>query len=329
VSLIAARAAGLACLAWALGALGGAPEEPSARHLDGPMRLLPRAGADLFLDASRDTDGFSAVHSRAGLLWRHESINRFSGVHVGADNFRQHGWSRHGVSLLGVYRDVERETGEGLSLQAGMSRLGDDLRAVGELTWNKRFSAATGMELLGNRSFVETRLGLEQATMSNFLAISGDHTIGDRLTLAGLAGVQAYSDNNTRAHLRARGIWLLVPEQGFAVEARVRAYDSSRPGRAAYFNPERYLRGEVGLRLRRSIGDWRVLAEAGAGSEDISDSARKGTGYATLRLQRSFANDMTFAILMTSQRSSEGDAASSADGKYRWEYLRALLLVPF
>lgn len=318
-----------ALLAWQLALAAGPHREAATDRIDEPQGAFPGAGVDFDLLGTRDSDHFSARHTRAGLLRSHESIYRFSGVHVGADEYRQGEWSRHGASLLGAYRDVDRATAAGLSVVGGFSRTADTTRLVGEFAWNVRLSAATGVELHGNREFIETRVGIESATMSNFLAASVDHTIAERLTLIGLAGAQQFSDDNTRLHLRGRAIYLLSPQQGFGVEVRVRAYESLQPGLAAYFNPEHYARGEMGLRLRRSLGGWRVFAEAGAGREGVDLNFRNPTAYFSARAQRSFANGLTFAVNYAAQRSSEGDGASSIEGKYRWQYLRAFLLVPF
>jgi hypothetical protein len=289
----------------------------------------PFAGADFDLLGTRDSDGFVSTHSRAGLLWSYESLYRFSGINVGADNYHQRGWSMSGASLLGVHRDVVRATGAGLTVVAGASRAGDATRLVGDLTWNRRLSTTTGIELIGSRSFVETRAALEGRVMSSFAAATIDHALGDRVTLVGLAGAQGYSDNNLRLHLRGRAFYLLAPEQGISAEARVRAYESSLRGPATYFNPEHYARAEVGLRLRRSLGDWRVFAELGGGREAVDLNFRNETYYLGLQAQRAFANGVSLAFNYSAQRSSEGDGATSIEGRYRWQYLRAFLALPF
>jgi hypothetical protein len=307
----------------------GPHQEAGTESVNEPSGLIPNAGGDFDLLGNWDTDHFSAWHARVGLLWSLESINQFSGIHVGVDEYRQGNWSRHGSSLLGAYKDTDRATGAGLTIVGGASSASNATRAVGEFTWNVRLSPATGVEFVGNRAFVETRAGIDQATMSNFLAASADHSINDRLTLIGLVGAQQFSDDNSRLHLRGRAIYLLSPEYGVSVEARARAYESSRSGPANYFNPEHYARGELGLRLRRSFGDWRVFAEAGAGGETVEHLSHKATYYGGLRAQRTFANDLTFSVNYSTQRSSESDGATSVESKYRWQYLRAFFIVPF
>jgi hypothetical protein len=309
-----------AALAWPLAA-GAQDIVESGRRVSGP-------GADVDLLGTRDTDGFSARHVRLGYLWADESFYRFAGIHVGADDYRQGNWSRSGASLLGAYKDVERATGAGLTVVGGLQKAGSETRAVGEFTWNVRLSPATGVEFVGNRDFVETRPGIDGAVMSNFVAASADHSVTDRFTLIGLAGAQAFSDDNTRWHLRGKAIYLLSPEYGFGAELRLRAYESQHPGPAAYFNPEHYGRAELGLRLRRSFGDWRVTAEAGAGSEVVDQNPAKSTYYSGLRVQRTFSS-FTLVAAYTAQRSSDSHAATSADGNYRWQYLHAFLLLPF
>jgi hypothetical protein len=288
-----------------------------------------RPAVDADLIGTRDTDGFVSTRERVGLLWSYESLYRFTGINVSADNYHQRGWSMHGASLLGIYRDVVRATGGGLSVVAGASRAGDATRLVGDLTWNRRLSDTTGFELIGSRAFVETRAALESAVMSNFAAATVDHAIGDRVTLVGLAGAQDFSDGNLRLHLRGRAFYLLSPEQGLSAEVRLRAYESSLRGPVSYFNPEHYARAELGLRLRRSMGDWRVFAELGGGRENVDPSIRNPTYYLGLQAQRAFESGMSLAINYTAQRSLESDAATSVQNRYRWQYLRAFFTVPF
>ena len=274
-----------------------------------------------------DSDHFYSARLRAGLLLRHESAYDFVALGLGATRYEQQEWATSRYSVVGALRKVERGTGAGIVASVGISEVADHLRAIIDATWNVRLSRATGFELIGQRDFVETRAGLDAGTMSNFAALSVDHAVTDRLTLVGLGGLQYFSDENRRTHLRGRAIYALMPEQGLSVQARVRGYESSRPEPSTYFNPEHYAQADLGLRLRRSLGrHWRVQAAAGAGQEDIDPGDRSRTYYLEARAERYFGNDLWLALTYALDHSSASDAASA---DYTWHYFRAVLVIPF
>ena len=182
---------------------------------------------------------------------------------------------------------------------------------------------------MGQGDFVETRAGLEAGTMTNYLAASGDVAVTDRLTLIGLAGEQWFSDDNRRTHLRGTAIYGLLPEHGLSVQGRFRGYESSRSGGVLYFNPDDYERADIGLRMRRAFGSWRVLAAAGGGRERINRDVEKPTRYADLRVQRSFANNFTVALTFSLSHASDSDSIIAPGADYTWRYYRAVLIAPF
>lgn len=275
-----------------------------------------------------DSDQFRSTRVRAGTLVHYESAYDFAAIGFGGTRYRQHDWSADRYTLFGAVRKTGRATGAGLMAVGGVSSIGDRQHLVFDATWNARLSERTGAELIGQRDFVETRPGLEDGTMANFLAASLDHSLTDRLTVVGLAGAQYFSDDNTRTHLRGTVIYVLVPDWGLGVQARARGYESSRSGGGFYFNPDRYERADVGLRLRRSLGaDWRVLGAAGLGRERISGDVENPTGYVDFRAERSFSNNMSLVLNLSYQHNSDSDSATG--NAYIWRYFRAILVAPF
>jgi hypothetical protein len=277
--------------------------------------------------ATRDSDRFRSTRLRAGALVQHSSAYDFTALGLGGTWYEQDDWSTERYTVVGALRKTERASGAGFVASAGLSQVDEHLRAILEATWNVRLSRATGMEFIGQRDFVETRAGLDAGTMTNFAAASVDHLAAARLTLIGLAGLQHFSDDNSRWHLRGRAIYALLPEQGLSAQVRGRAYESSRPGGALYFNPENYQQADIGLRLRRSLGHWRVLAAAGVGREDIDHSVSNDTYYLEARAERSFANNLWLTLSYVLDHGSGSDASTGGD--YSWQYFRAVIVVPF
>ena len=321
-------------------ALIAAQPARGAERLDFPQRttgLTPapqveRDDEDVFgggIDTvhTTDSDAFRSTRLRVGALVHYESPYDVVAVGGGGTYYEQNDWSKERYTLAAAIRKLDRATGAGVVATAGVSSVGDHQKLFGEGTWNVRLSRSTGLEFIGQRDFVETRAALDAGTMTNYLAASVDHAVNDRFTVIGLAGGQWFSDDNHRTHLRGRAIYALLPEQGLSVQVRAQGYESSRPGGGLYFNPDRYERADIGLRLRRSIADWRVLAAAGGGQEWIDHAVRNPTSYAEVRGQRSFANNLTLALTFAYYRASEAESAGSGD--YNWRYYRALFIIPF
>lgn len=274
-----------------------------------------------------DSDGFRSARLRAGILIDYKTAYDFVAIGAGGTRYEQHGWSADRYSLGAAVKKVERTTGAGLLATGGLSQVGDSLKAFLDATWNVRLSQTTGIELIGQRDFVETRAGLEAGTMTNFAAASVDYAATERLTLIGMGGLQYFSDDNRRWHLRGRVIYAVLPEQGLSVQLRARGYESSRAGGTLYFNPENYAQADIGLRLRRALGDWRVLAAVGVGRENIDRHDEEPTRYLEARLERSFANNLWLVLQYVVDHSSTSDA--STGGHYTWHYLRGVVIFPF
>jgi hypothetical protein len=286
------------------------------------QRLRGAAGE---LMGTTDSDGFRSGRLGAGALIRHESAYDFAALGGMLTRYRQGDWTADRTTLGGNVKNVERATGAGYAATGGVSEVGGRVRAVLDASWNVRLAPGTGIEVIGQRDFVETRAGLDIGATSNFAAVAVDHAATSRLTLIGLAGVQYYSDDNRRGHLRGRAIYSVMPEEGLSVQVRARGYDSTRAGGALYFNPDTYREADAGLRLRRSLGDWRVLAAAGAGREKF-DGPRQPTSYFEARAERSFVGNTSLLFSYTYDRSSASDNAGG--GSYRWQYFRTALVVP-
>lgn len=275
---------------------------------------------------TRDSDRFRSLRVRGAALVDYRSAHDFITLGGGGTRYEQDTWSIDRYTLASTIRKQERGTGAGILATGGISTVGDQQKLIGEGTWNIRASKSGGFEFVGQRDFVETRAALESGIMTNFLAASADYTFADRLTLIGLAGHQWFSDDNERNHLRGRAILSVLPEQGLSLQLRARAYESSQRGGLFYFNPEDYERADIGLRLRRAIAGWRVLAAAGGGRERIDRDVEKPTRYVDLSLERTFASKLTLVLTAVVDRSSESDSVSGA--KYTWRYYRAVILLP-
>ena len=291
------------------------------------LDVLPGAGVGIDFIGTRDSDHFVRRRTRVVSVLDYTSPYQFAGVAAGTEYFKQNDWSTHGYSLTGIFEERDRATGAGIAASIGLVHVDGHDRGVADAVVNHRFSAQTTGELILQRDFVATRAALDAGVTHAFVAASVDHTFSDRWTGILLAGGQHFSDSNDRAHLRGWLIYSLLPEYGVSLQARVRAYESSRPGGPLYFNPERYETADFGVRLRRSIGDWRVFGLLAAGEERIDRTTTNPTHFAQLNADRVLSGDIRAGVRYAYSRAA-GESTGSASHGYTWHYLRFFIVAP-
>ncbi len=277
---------------------------------------------------THDADGFADTRVVAGYLPVYRSPQDFWGVSAGNDHYAQGDWSRDGQRLLGRVRQLDPQTGAGLSVDAGAARAAGRTTFVADATWSTRLAPRTGVELIGARDWVDTQLGIDDGVTYDFVAASIEQGIGDRFTVIGLAGHQRFSDGNARNHLRARLIYTLLPDFGVSVQLRHRRFnadDTSVPRR--YFNPGRYEETQVVLALRRRLASWPgwiINGHVGGGRETIDRTERKPTSTAELRLDGPLDNGWRLDLHAQYLRSAGGIEGID----YWYSLVGATLIVP-
>jgi len=286
----------------------------------------PLLGEAYFSD---DADGFAMQRIGAGAAFRYANAFDYTGVVALYTRFAQDDWSAGGARVSLVHRDQIAATGEGLVAQVGAATVAGHTRAVGEVTYNHRLGASTGIELLAASDWVDTQPAIEDGLISTFVGASIEQAFGSRFTAIALAGRQHFTDGNDRNHLRARLIFGLVPEQGITLQVRYRRYkadDLTVPRR--YFNPENYQETQLALAMRRRIatpaGGWVIGGYAGGGQELIDQITRNPTALVELRAEGPVLGDVHLRLFATYQRASGYEAGPN----YWFSQLGAFLIVP-
>lgn len=320
----------LACNVWAesevadkRASLARAPELTDAADyfaLNGPV--IDRV-------TTRDTDKFERDIWRIGTMLHYESRHEYMAVGVSRDDFRQGQWSATVDSLVMAGRRTDRRTAEGVTGRLALTTNTRKPEWHGEGVWNIRFGERTGMELIGSRDAVETKAALQQGILSNFVALSLDHALSERLTAIAMPTYQHYSDGNVQRGWRGWLIYSLLPDYGVSVEIKARAYDSSGDSQGRYFNPDHYQRQEAGLRFRHAVGDWRILASAGAGREWINRDIEKPTASFSLTAQRSFANNISVGAQFSYYRAANSGTDVDSTDQYAWRMGRVYVAIPY
>lgn len=224
----------------------------------------PAGGFDIF--ASDDGDDTSVVRASLTAYYHYDHPGQYRGLVVERARIRPlgtDGWSENRVYF----------------------RFAD---GTGDWKWNGQIGS-NGHTVLGNaslvrdvprrqeyfleREVVETRQG-EQGLYATFAGAAIDLPLDARqsrqLTL--LAGIQTFTGDNVRAHLRATYSAQLVPEWGLGAQLRTRAFQSSHPGEADYYSPRWFAEAIPMLRLRRFHHGWMMAAGAGVGMQRDSNS---------------------------------------------------------
>jgi hypothetical protein len=296
-------------------------------HAGDLLDLLPGAGIGFAFIGTSDSDHFQRRRARLAALVNYNSPYDFLAVGVGTEYFKQNDWSTRGYSVSATAHKVEKATGAGIAATVGLLHADGHDRAIADAMVNHRFSADTGGELILQRDLVATRAALEAGVTHAFIAGSLDHAFSDRWTGIALAGAQRFSDGNDRAHLRGWLIYTLVPEYGLSLQARARGYENSQRGSAFYFNPERYETADIGLRLRKSLGGWRLFALLAAGEERIDRTTTNPTRFGQLNLDRVLEGDIRVGMQYAYSRAAAENSGSLSSG-YAWHYLRVFVVAP-
>lgn len=276
--------------------------------------------------AAGDADHFGALRLRTGVLGGYASPFRYAGVAVQTTRYTQSGWQRDAPAVLFLWRNQQRDTLAGTVAEAGVVRVAGRTRLIGDATWSLRPSARTGFELLAASDLVETRRALERGTAYTFLGASAERQLGERFTAIGLAGHQRFTDGNARVHLRARVIWMLVPEHGISAQLRWRQFQSKQLDAGAdYFNPRRYREWQGGLAMRKRHAGWIWTGTVAAGREEIEGNAWKNTALADLRAEGTLGKGTRLIVNASYNRSA---GFGIADG-YWYRVIGVTVIVPF
>jgi hypothetical protein len=278
------------------------------------------------IEAGSDAEHFDALRLRTGVLFDYASPFDYAGVAAQTTRYTQSGWHRDAPAILVLWRKQRRDTLAGTIAEGGVVRIAGRNRLIGDATWSLRPAKRTGIELLAAAGLVETQPALERATAHTWFGVSAEQQLSDRLTVIGLAGHQRFTDGNERVHLRARLIWMLIPEHGISAQLRWRQYESKQLDvDGAYFNPGHYREWQAGVAMRKRAGRWLWSGDLAAGREEIDGGDRQTTVHAGVRAEGTLGKDIRL-VLHGSYNRSAGFAA--ADG-YWYRVVGVTLIVPF
>ncbi len=216
-----------------------------------------------------DSDGFKSLRLRLSVLPSYANTWSHSGAVIQSTRYEQGDFRKDVAAVLGIYRDQRRDTLAGVDVEAGVARVAGHLRPVGEMNLRLSTSLNTSVDLIASADLVETPKALERGTAYTFAAASFEQRLSERFTFTGLAGWQHFTDGNSRPHVRARLIWLAIPDAGITLQLRYRQYWSRELDvGGAYFNPQDYRQWLGVVAMRKRHAGWIYSGALGAGQEN-------------------------------------------------------------
>jgi hypothetical protein len=99
-----------------------------------------------------------------------------------------------------------------------------------------------------------------------------------------VGGVQPFTGDNVRTHLRANYVHVLKPELGLSAQLRTRYFRNSVPREYDYYSPRWYAQLLPVLQLRRFSKGWMYLVAGGIGAQRDNVSGWRRSSYFNARV---------------------------------------------
>ena len=172
--------------------------------------------------------------------------------------------------------------------------------------------AAVRKEFFVERDVVETRRGLSEGIYYTFAGAAVDIPADERNSVTLLGGVQAFTGDNVRVHLRANYVHVVDPDQGVSVQLRTRYFSDSEPREFDYYSPRWYAQVLPVLQLRRYSGGWRYLLAGGIGAQKEAQGEWRRSGYFNAQIESPQRGDWRFnaAFLFSETPTTSGQSYS-------------------
>jgi hypothetical protein len=261
-----------------------APEESEPEPKREPR---PAAGGEFFY--SSDSDGTEVARIATNFDLRNVDHNNYIGASVekALYNPDDRGWEGRERVFLRAADEIG-----GWQLKA---RVGTDGHTIiGSLSAND--TAPLRKEVFVERDIVETPQGLDLGLYSTFAGAALDVPLDDRNVVTALAGLQTFTGDNERLHLRGSYIHVVKPKIGLSAQLRGRYFRNSEPAEFDYYSPRWY--GEIlpVLQMRRFVGGWELLGAAGLGMQRDSGSDWRTSRYAHARFRSPLRSSSDWAV---------------------------------
>jgi hypothetical protein len=241
-----------------------------AQEPGGEDRFDHSVGADFFI--SSDADDTSVIRTGVNLDFDYDSPEVYRGIRLEKAWFNpiDRGWVEHERVYV---RAADSVADWKWNAQVGTD--GDTL--LGTATVFKESKLRP--EFFVEREIVETPQGLDRGIYYTFAGAAVDLPADDRNIFTAFAGVQEFTGDNVRTHLRGNYIHVLDPDRGISAQLRTRYFHNSDPREFDYYSPRWYAQVLPVVQLRRFSGGWRYLVAGGVGIQRDATSDWRRSSY--------------------------------------------------
>lgn len=283
---------GVAALLTGVAAPAAAQEAPDFSHA---------IGADIFY--STDAEDTEVLKTGINFDLRYAGPEHYLGVRVERAQFKPLGL--HGETFERVYLRAADDLGA-WKWNANVGTDGHTLLGSAAIHDEAKFRK----EFFVEREMVESPLGVSRGIYYTFGGAAIDLPVNDRNIFTAFAGVQEFTGDNVRVHLRGNYVHVLKPEWGLSAQLRGRYYHSSEPGEFDYYSPGWYAEVLPVLQMRRFVNGWQLLGAVGYGAQRDSESDWRSSTYLNARftspaIHKDWA--VTGALLYTSTPVTTGN----------------------
>lgn len=249
---------------------------PAWAQEEDPAR--PALGSDVFF--SSDSDDTEIVRLAAEFdLRNYESYRRTERLGVRVER----AWYKFADDGTRKRDRVSAQAADTLGGWTWQARVGTDGETViGSASLND--NAAFRKEVFIERDIVETPRGVDEGIYATFLGAAIDLPANDSTVFTALAGVQTFTGENTRLHLRGNAVQIVDADRGLSVQLRGRYFSNSEPREFDYYSPKWYAELLPVVQMRRFVGGWRLLGAAGLGAQRDSDREWRRATYLNARV---------------------------------------------
>ena len=227
-------------------------------------------GTDLFL--STDAEDTTVIKSGLNLDWSFESPEKYFGIRLEKAWFKPLGQSWKGEER--IYLRAANSAGK-WKWNATAGTDGHSILGSAAIHDEAKFRK----EFFIEREILETPQGLKRPIYYTFGGAAIDLPADDRNLVTVVAGLQEFTGDNVRTHLRANFIHVLNPDAGLSLQLRTRYFHDSDPHEFDYYSPRWYAQVVPVLQLRRFSKGWRYLVAGGVGVQRDSESGWHRSTY--------------------------------------------------
>lgn len=242
-------------------------------------RAEPRHAVGADITYSSDADDTEVVRAGINLDLKYRDPDSYAGFRIERLRYSPSGGNRDHDTR--VYLRLADRLGD-WKYRTSVGTDGDTV--VGSASINNE--APLRQEYFIERDKIETPIGVSRGLYYTFGGAAVDVPLGDTTQATLLGGLQEFTGDNVRVHLRGNLIQVLKSEWGLSAQLRTRYFRNSDPNEYDYYSPRWYAEALPVLQVRRFTGGWRLLAAGGLGAQRDSASGWRASRYLNLRADR-------------------------------------------